>query len=302
MDSESENDFKSAFVALIGRPNTGKSTLLNTVLGETLSIVSSLPQTTRRTFRGIYSDENMQLIFIDTPGIHEGKHFFNKAMSHQSLAQISKDEVDLVCYMVDLSRDFGPEEDAISQTVQKSAVPTILIFNKTDLCSDSENRRRQFFERYPLLDPKAVLSLSAIQQGTRERFLSTISSIVPSGPRFFPGDELTDADLRFFAGEYIRAAIIDSTREEVPHACFVEILDYKERNGRHYVQAAIHVETTGQKGIIIGRRGALIKKIKQKAQRQHQKLTSEPVSIQCHVKVTPKWRDNKRFLSDMGLE
>lgn len=301
MESES-SEFKSAFVALIGRPNTGKSTLLNAVLGEKLSIVSSLPQTTRKTFRGIYSDEKMQLVFIDTPGIHEGKHAFNKSMSHQSMNLLTANEVDLICYMVDLSRDFGSEEEMIADRVQSSSVPVFLLFNKADKVEDLQQRQKLFYEKMPSLQPAATLTLSALEPGTGERFLSTISSIVPVGPRYYPGEDLTDADLRFFAAEYIRAAIIGSTREEVPHATFIEVLEYKEVKGKHFVQAAIHVETSGQKGIIIGKGGALIKKIKHRAQKELQKLTGEPASIQCHVRVTPKWRDNKRFLAEMGLE
>ncbi|MBD3317684.1 MAG: GTPase Era [Chitinivibrionales bacterium] len=294
-------EFHSAFVALIGRPNSGKSTLLNTVLGERISIVSSLPQTTQRNLKGIYNGPRHQIVFVDTPGIHEGRHAVNKMMSRQGLALLEDGSVDIVCYLVDLARDFGEEEDVIAGRVERVKVPVCIIFNKADMCVDVDRTRSAFFARYPTLSAHKSVVLTATEPSAREKFLDTLLPMVPPGPKYYPDEDLTDADLRFLAAELVREQVIRATREEVPHAVLVEILQYKEQEGRHQVEVEIHVETKGQKGILIGAGGAVIKKIQHRAQLALSKLADAPARIRCHVKVTPKWRDNDRFLTGMGF-
>ncbi len=296
------HDFHSAFVAFIGRPNSGKSTLLNAILEENLSIVTSLPQTTRRSLKGIYTTDSFQIVFVDTPGIHAGKHALNKAISEHGVKLLARRDVDIVCYIVDLAREFGEEEDGIASLIQKAELPVCVVFNKKDLCKNPQAKIGVFHDRYPNLQPDQEVCLSAANENARSQFLAAIKPMLPSGPRYFPSDDLTDADLRFFAAEYIRAAIIESARAEVPHAAFVEILDYAEKPESHTIDAAIHVETQGQKGIIIGKSGRMIRSIQSKAADALANLTGVPAKIVCHVKVTPKWRDNQRFLSEMGLK
>lgn len=298
----SEHDqFRSAFVALVGRPNSGKSTLLNAVLGERISIVSTLPQTTQRNLRGICNGPGYQLVFVDTPGIHEGKHEVNKLMSRQGLALLEGKSVDVVCYMVDLARELGGEEDVVAGRVEQAGLPVCIVFNKADRCSDVERARETFYARYPGLTAYPSVVLTATEPSARERFLETLLALVPPGPMYYPEDDLTDADLRFLAAELIREQVILATREEVPHAVLVEILDYKEVEGRHLVEAEIHVETKGQKGILIGKGGAVVKRIQRRAQFGLSRLADAPARIRCHVKVSPKWRDNPRFLRGMGF-
>ena len=299
---KNSNEFKSAFVALIGRPNCGKSTLLNLVCGEKLSIVTSLPQTTRRNLRGIYTNSTCQIVFVDTPGIHHGKHMLNKSMYAQSSTVLDDAGIDIICYIVDLSRRFGEEENIAAKLVAPQKKSTLIVFNKADICPSAGRLRKYFFERYPELKGCPNVTLSAVKSGSKKLFLSAISTLLKPGPRFYPEDELTDADMRFLAAEIIRKHIIEATRKEVPHAACVEIISYKELPKKQEIDAAIHVETKGQKGILIGARGALIQEIQKSAQSEIARFFGQRIKLRCHVRITPKWRDNKRFLKEMGME
>jgi GTP-binding protein Era len=296
-----EKPSRSAFIALVGRPNCGKSTLMNTVLGEELSIVSTMPQTTRKNLRGIYNAPGLQLVFIDTPGIHRGKHAFNERMLNESAAAL-KDNADIVCYIVDLAREFGEEEDAVAGIVAQSRLPAIVLFNKKDICDAPDAMIKTFFGRHAALASAPHAAVNAKEPGTKDIFLRLIDPFIPDGPAFFPSEDLTDANTRFFAAEYIRKQIIYNTKEEVPHAAFVEVTDYRETPERHRVEATIYVETDGQKGIIIGKGGRLIKKIQSRAAEDLAKLTGVPASIQCHIRVQKGWRDDERFLRRVGYE
>ena len=295
-----EQKTRSAFVALIGRPNSGKSTLLTTVIGEELALVSTLPQTTRKNFKGIYTRDNLQLVFVDTPGIHRDRHAFNDRMIRESTAALKKGSADLVCYLVDLSRPYGEEEDAVSQIVMRSGLPVIVLFTKKDICDDVPGAIRVFMERYAGLSSAPSCIINAKDPAAKGEFLSAIAPFVHQGPMFFPPDDLTDENMRFFAAEYIRRQIIYNTKDEVPHAAFVEVNAYRESPKRHHIEATIHVETDGQKGIIIGKKGALVKKIQKRASEDLARLTGMPASIICHVKVTKEWRDSEKFLAKQG--
>lgn len=292
---------RCAFIALIGRPNCGKSTLMNTILGEDLAVVTALPQTTRKNLKGIYTDKNMQIIFVDTPGIHQGGYAFNESMVEESSRLLRRRQVDAVGYIVDCSRSLGEEEDLVARMVKDSGIPAVIAFNKQDLCPSMDRAIAAFFERYPELRSKTHCSISAVKKEAKERFLKAIFPMLPEGPPLFPSDDLTDATMRFFAAEYIRKHVIAHTKDEVPHAAFVEILRYRETETRHYVDAEVHVETDGQKAIIIGKKGSLIKKIQNDAARDLQQLTGVEAAVMCHVKVSPRWRNNDRFLREMGF-
>lgn len=252
--------------------------------------------------RGIYNGKGYQLVFVDTPGIHKGKHTLNKSMYRQSLKMFDDAGIDILCYLVDLSRQFGKEEDEIATMVEHLKTSVCIVFNKTDACSSVDTVKQSFYKRYPRLAPFPQVSLSAISRDAKKKFLGIIKPFIPYGPRYYPEDDITDSNLRFFAAEYIRKQIIEVTYEEVPHASCVEILDYKEYEEKHTVTATIHVESQGQKGIVIGKKGTVINKIKKRAEKELQRLTGVPAAITCHVKVTPKWRDNKQFLKSLGLE
>jgi GTP-binding protein Era len=291
---------RTGVVAIVGRPNAGKSTLLNTVLGQELSVVTQLPQTTRRNLRGIHTAPGVQIVFVDTPGIHEAGHRYNRAMTGESRAALRDTGVDAVAYVVDLGREFGDEEDVVAGLVAAAAQPRLVVFNKVDRCETPDARREQFRLRYPALAALPSVSISARRPQARESFLAALTPMLPEGPPLYPADDLTDENLRFFAAEFLRKAIIGNTREEVPHAACVEILDYKESPRQHVVQAVIHVETDGQRGILVGKGGTMIGRIRMAAEAALTRLAGAPVSYRLHVKVTPKWRDNPGFLRAMG--
>lgn len=289
--------FRSGFVALIGRPNSGKSTLLNTILGENLSPVTATPQTTRRSIKGIYTTENMQIVFTDTPGIHKGKYELNEAMLREAEGAVRAGSPDAIAYIVDLSRDFGEEEAAVARIAVSGGAPVLLVFNKKDLCRKAREKRREFLALFPELAKYPAVVLTAKEAGARGQVLAALSPFIHEGPRYFDEDTVTDASMRFFAGEYLRKQIILNTHEEVPHAVFVEVESYREERDRHVVSATIHVETTGQRGIVIGAKGTLLAKIVRAAEQEMRVLAGCPVSITCHVRVTPHWRDNATMVN-----
>lgn len=287
-------------VALLGRPNSGKSTLVNAVIGEDLCVVTSLPQTTRRNLRGIYNDDTTQIVFVDTPGIHGGGRKVNEAMVNESRSLLRDKGLDAVGYVVDLGREFGAEEDSVAELVATARVPVLVVFNKTDRCEDIDARVAAFGERYPALRGGLQIRVQATGDGARETFLRALTPMLPEGPPLFPTDELTDENLRFFAAEFVRKGIILNTQKEVPHASCVEVLTYRETPSRHRVDAAIHVETVGQRGIVVGKGGAVIKKIRRVAEQELAKLSGVPATVNLHVKVSPRWRDKPGFLRGMG--
>jgi GTP-binding protein Era len=288
--------FRSGFVALIGRPNSGKSTLLNAVLGEELAPVTPMPQTTRRAMKGICTTDRFQIVFVDTPGIHKGKHQLNETMLREAQGAATGGAVDCIGYVVDLSRDYGDEETEVARIALAARAPLLLVFNKTDLCPAFEAQKAKFFAQFPAFAQAPSIALAAVDKKAGQRFLAALQPFIKEGPRYFEGDSLTDENMRFFAAEFLRKHIILNTREEVPHAVFVEIEYYRETPSRHDIGATIHVETTGQRGIIIGKKGALLGKIRAAAENELRRLAGCPVHISCHIKVSPHWRDDKRFL------
>ncbi|MBN2188297.1 MAG: GTPase Era [Chitinispirillaceae bacterium] len=291
-----KNRFRSGFVVLLGRPNSGKSTLLNAVIGEELSPVTPLPQTTRRRISGVYTAPSLQIVFIDTPGIHRGGRRLNRAMLNEAERAARDDDVDCLCYIVDLSRDFGEEESLAAAMTEAAGTPRLIVFNKKDLCAAPETGRTCFFSLFPRLAGTPSVTISAIDPKARETFLVALDPFIREGPRYFDEETVTDAPLRSLAAEFLRKHLILATRNEVPHAVFVEIESYREREGHHDIRAVIHVETAGQRGIIIGSKGALLERIRGAAERELSRIAGCPVRISCHVTVTPHWRNDQNFL------
>jgi GTPase len=294
------NNFKTAFVAVIGRPNSGKSTFVNTLIGEQLCVVTPLPQTTRHAIRGIYTDDSLQLIFIDTPGMHRGKHSINKAMLQVSKRLIEEKGADILVYVVDVFREWGEEEDLVANAARESTAPVVIVFNKIDTVADVQSKIDSFILRYLFFKETPHIRVDARTKSARTAFLNIVRPLAPQGPALFDAECLTDENLRFFAAEYLQKGIILSTREEIPHAACVEILNYKENPENHEIDAVIHVETVGQRGIIVGKEGKVLAQIKRIARDELRRLTDMPVTYKVHVKVSPHWRDNPRFLENLG--
>jgi len=292
----------SGFAALIGRPNSGKSTLMNAVIGEKISVVTPLPQTTRNCIHGIYTHQDTQIIFIDTPGMHQGKYRLNKTMLAGGMRTLNDEGIDIACYLVDLSRPFGDEEDSVCRNISAFDGNRIIVFNKVDLCENPESHIESFYSRYPSLKEWPSVVISALSPHAGKEFIHFITPFISEGPFYYPADDISDADLRFFTAESIRKEIITLSSQEVPHASAIEITDYTEQPNCHKVRATIHVETRGQRGIIIGNKGMQIKKIQQKASRTMYSMVGIPFRISCHVTITPKWRDNPQFLRRIGFD
>lgn len=300
-----ENKTFAAFLAIIGRPNSGKSTLMNAILGENIAIVSPMPQTTQKTMRGIYTKDNTQIVLMDTPGIHKGKHLLNKALYEQSLSVLKDSGIDIICYIIDMTRDFGDEEDDIAAKIEKSNTNAkiMVIFNKVDKLDIEKGMKKQeeFNTRYPFLANAPKLHLSAIAENAPEKFLEFVRPFIPESPMLYSPDEITDSDMRFMAAECIRKQIIDLTREEVPHSSFVDIVQYKEADDLHQIAADIHVETGGQKAIVIGDKGQVISKIRRNAEKRMRGISGVKTKITLFVKITPNWREKANFLAGAGF-
>lgn len=289
---------KSGFVSIVGRPNVGKSTLLNTVIGHKIAIVSEKPQTTRTRIQGILTDKAGQIIFIDTPGIHKPKHLLGEYMVEVSTRSL--EEVDLIYYMTDVTRPFGGGEQYIVNQLKEASVPIFLLVNKIDLAAASEVEEftRSFTGQMSFAE---VIPLSAVQRTNVDRLLSTTYSYLPEGPLYYPEGDLTDQPVSFIAAELIREKALLLTRDEVPHSLAVEVEEFKnEVRGKIYLRAVIYTERDSQKGIIIGKNGQMLKTIGEQARQDIELMLGNPVYLDLWVKVKKNWRDNENNLKQLG--
>ena len=292
--------FKSGFVALVGRPNAGKSTLLNQVLGQKVAIVSDKPQTTRTKIQGIYTDERMQAVLFDTPGIHKSKHklgdYMNKA------AEVTFGDVDVICYLVDASQKFGGGEAFVCQALAQQKTPVFLLLNKLDLLTDEELAAAE--EVYAAKLPFAkILPISAKEGEGVDDLLDALAEVLPAGPKYYDEEEVTDQPERQIMAEIIREKIFLATREEIPHSVAVVLNQYQRReNGMLYLEAFIYVERDSQKGIIIGRGGSMLRQIGSAARTEIENLFEEQVYLELRVKVKKDWRDDPMLLKSFGYD
>ncbi len=299
-DDDLPADHRSGYVAVIGRPNVGKSTLMNAFLGQKIAITSPKPQTTRNQLLGILTLDRAQIVFLDTPGIHEPHHKFGEYMVE--VARKTIPDADVILWLVDGSEPPTRADSLVADIIkaQKERPPVILGMNKIDLlpADDIEPRLALFTV---LFKPDTALAFSAIAGTHRDDLLETIIAHLPPGPRFFPADQVTDQQTRFIAGEMIREAALQTLRQEVPHALAVLVEEFKERpNGMVYISAKLFVERDSQKGIVIGQGGKTLKKIGQLARPQIEELVDAPVYLELRVSVLPKWRKKKSELRRLG--
>jgi GTP-binding protein Era len=291
--------FTSGYVSIIGRPNVGKSTLLNAIIGEKIVITSNKPQTTRNRIQGIHNIPNGQIIFIDTPGIHAAHSRLNKSMVDVAMSAISG--VDLLLLVVEATMPV--DAGIISDVLKKAATPVVLVINKVDLLSD----KRILFERisgwtalYPF---REVVPVSAGTGDGVGLLVETISRFLPEGPQLFPDDILTDMPEKFIVAEMIREKIFRLTRDEVPYSTAVEVESFVEReNGVIAISAAIVLERATQKGIVIGKRGDMLKKIGSQARQDIERLLAARVFLELFVKVEENWSERPSKLREYGYE
>ncbi len=293
-----KTNYHSGFVTLIGRPNVGKSTLLNRLVGEKISIVSDKPQTTRNRIQCILTRPDGQVIFLDTPGIHKPKHRLGEMMV--KTAENTIGEVDLVLYVVSADApEVGTGDRFIQERLAGSRAPIFLVVNKIDLVSAEEVAG--IVEAYSQgLKLAGVFAISALVGTEVERLSAAIMGTLPEGPQYYPDDMITDQPERFIVGELIREKVLHSTREEVPHSVAVEVTAMKEKPDIVYVEAVIYVERDSQKGILIGSKGSMLKEIGAKARADIEGLLDTKIFLDLWVKVKKDWRNEERALKQLG--
>lgn len=298
---EKNENFKSGFISIIGRPNVGKSTLLNQILGEKMLITSNKPQTTRNAIRCIHTDEDSQMIFIDTPGIVRPK---NKLGSYMlKAAEDTLSDVDVIVYMVEPDQKIGPRDQEILQTLSKIKTPVIAVINKIDTVPKEDLLAViAQLQQYPFL--KDIIPISAYKGDGVEILLSDIKKELPEGPEYFPPDMIIDQSERFIIAEIIREKILRLTGDEVPHGTAVEVTSMKARADKDIIDidATIYCERKTHKRILIGKNGSMLKKIGTQARQNIEFFLKQPVNLQLWVKVRDNWRDRSFDLSDLGYK
>ena len=294
---DEKKDFKSGFVALIGRPNVGKSTLLNYLVGQKVAIISPQPQTTRNKISGIYTDDQEQIVFIDTPGIHKPKNKLDDFMDKSSYSAL--DEVDVVLFMVE-PEPAGKGDQYIAELLKKIKKPVFLVINKIDKVHPDE--LLSIIDSYKNLgDFAEIVPISASQGNNVSELIKTIAKYLPEGPQFYDADQLTDRPEYFIVAELIREQVLKLTHEEVPHATAVVVDRMRNHEGgKLQVEATIYVERPGQKGIIIGKKGQMLKQIGIAARQEIEALLGEKINLRLWVKVQKNWRSDPAFLKSIG--
>ncbi len=293
------SSFRSGFITIIGRPNAGKSTLMNTILEQKIAIVSDKPQTTQNKIRGFYTTDDAQLIFIDTPGIHKPKHKLGEFMNEAAKSAV--DGVDVIFYIVDGSEAYGKGEEYIIRSLPEGT-PVFLLLNKIDLLEKSALLRLigEYSGRFPFAE---IVPVSALKDENIDRLLAAVIPYLPEGPRYYPDDMVTDQPERAIMAEIIREKVLESTEEEIPHAVAVEMLEVKEReDGTVYASAVIYAERESQKGILIGKHGAMLKKIGRNARLEMEKTLGSKFYLELWVKVKKDWRNKDIYLRNFGFD
>lgn len=292
---------KSGFVAVIGRPNVGKSTLINSLIGQKIAIMSDKPQTTRTRIMCVLTQQDAQMVFLDTPGIHKPKHKLGEYMV--KAAEGTLKEVDAIIFVVDATEKFGPGEQYIMERLQATNKPVVLAINKLDLLENKEQLLPIITSYNGKYHFAATVPISAKEENNLDGLLTEIKKHLPKGPQYYPDDMVTDQPERLIVAELIREKALLLTREEIPHAIAVDIEEMKARdNGDMYVRATIYVERESQKGIVIGKRGSLLKEIGAQSRADIQMLLGCKVFLDLWVKVKKDWRNRDNILKDFGFQ
>ncbi|MEG1496277.1 MAG: GTPase Era [Clostridiales bacterium] len=293
-------EFRSGFITIIGRPNAGKSTLMNTILGQKIAIVSDKPQTTQNKIKGFYTTDNAQLIFIDTPGIHKPKHKLGEFMMQAAKSAISG--VDIIFYIADATEKFGGGEEYIINTLP-SDTPVFLLLNKVDLMPNKDDLFKIINFYKDKFDFAEIVPISALKDDNVQHLLKTVTEYLKPGPCYYPEDMVTDQPERAIMAEIVREKVLELTEDEIPHSIAVEMVEVKERpGGKVYANATIYVERESQKGIIIGKNGAMLKEIGMRARMEMEKALGSSFYLELWVKVKKDWRNKEIYLRNFGFD
>ena len=294
-----ENNYKSGFVTLIGRPNVGKSTLMNHLIGQKIAITSDKPQTTRNRIQTVYTDERGQIIFLDTPGIHKAKNKLGEYMVN--VAEHTLKEVDVVLWLVEPSTFIGAGERHIAEQLKKVKTPIILVINKIDTVKNQEDILTFINAYKDICNFAEIVPVSALKDKNTDLMLELIYKYLPYGPQYYDEDTVTDQPMRQIAAELIREKALRLLNDEIPHGIAVTIEKMTERkNGMMDIEATIICERETHKGIIIGKGGSMLKKIGSSARREIEGLMDTQVNLQLWVKVRKEWRDSELYMKNYG--
>ena len=298
----SENDFRSGFVAVVGRPNVGKSTLVNRLVGRKVSITSPRPQTTRSPIRGVRSGPNYQAVFVDTPGSQKPRDTLRARMQQQVLDSLS--ESDVILFVLDATQatnGIGPGDRYVARLVAESGTPAIAVINKVDLLRNRDEVLPIVQELSELGDWRDIFSISAAEGLNVEPLMESVIDLLSPGPQYFPEGMITDYPESLILAEYVREKALGVLREEVPHAVAVEIEEVERKENVTVVYATLHVERPTQRMIVLGKGGKTIKQIGIEARRDVERLLGTRIYLDLKVKVSPGWRSDKKFLERLGL-
>lgn len=295
-----KKSFKSGFVSIVGRPNVGKSTLLNHIVGQKVAIMSNKPQTTRNKITAVHTTEQGQIIFLDTPGIHKPKSKLGDYMV--TVAENTLNEVDLVLFVIDATEKRGPGDDYIIERLKQVKTPVFLVINKIDKVHP-EALLPIIDDYRQLIAFKQIVPISALEGNNTDALLQSIYGEMDEGPMYYPADQVTDHPERFIVAELIREKVLHLTREEVPHSIAVTVEEMKRGDDGKtlYIYAAIYVERDSQKGILIGKQGGMLKEISSRARRDIERLLGEKLFLEIWVKVKKDWRNQERMLRNFGF-
>lgn len=299
-DDTQVKGYKSGFISIIGRPNVGKSTFLNRVIGQKIAIMSDKPQTTRNKVQGVLTQNDSQMIFIDTPGIHKPKHKLGDFM--MKVATNTLKEVDLILFMINVTEGYGRGDEFIIEKLQSVKTPVFLVVNKIDAMHPDD--LLPIIEKYQQLYPfAAVVPISALEGNNVDTLLEQIKEHLPEGPQFYPADQVTDHPERFIISELVREKVLHLTREEIPHSVAVVIDSIKKMDNSDTinVMATIVVERDSQKGIVIGKQGKMLKEVGSRARVDIENLLGSKVFLELWVKVQKDWRNKASQLRDYGF-
>ena len=302
MEKKCAQSFKFGFVAIIARPNVGKSTLLNKITGQKIAITTPVAQTTRKNIKGIYTDSNSQIVFIDTPGIHKPLNKLGEALSEQSKSVL--EDADLILFLSDVSEQAGRGDKWIVENYLKNLkTPVLLVLNKADLIKDLAKRELNTYSYKSLFEiPPDTVKISAKTGRNINDLIEKIKNCLPEGGKMYDEDEVTDQTMREIAAEVVREKIIFSTKDEIPHSVAVIIENYKEEENIDRISAQIIVSNDSQKKILIGKGGSMLKKIGTASRLELEKIAQKKVFLELFVKVVKNWQKDPSFIKTLGLD
>ncbi len=291
---------KCGFVSIVGRPNVGKSTLLNTILGMKLAITSNVSGTTRNVIEGIYNDEESQIIFVDTPGIHKPNDKLGNLLNKK--AYNNTEGVDIILFLVDISKGFGKGDQFILDRLKEKKVPIYLLLNKIDLVKNKENLLKEMEEMSQKYNFSEIIPISAKKKNNVEDLIKCLKRDLPETEKIYSEEDLTNVTTRFIMAEFVREKILELTHDEIPHTvtCYTE--NYEEDDKLVHIQVLIIVDRENIKKIIIGKQGSLLKEIGIKARQDMEEFLGKKVFLETYVKTVKNWRDEERYLLELGLK